>query len=101
METGGGGSAKDADDEADPVIVDLPTSACTDGVLARLKSLLSLHPGTLRVHIQLLAEDATTRVRLGDEFRVDGSPGFLSELRGLLGPEAVRLTEEPMVRVLG
>jgi hypothetical protein len=51
-----------------------------------------MYPGELPVFIRLMGHDEVTRLRLGEEFCVDGSPPLLSELRGLLGDDAVRLT---------
>ncbi len=52
------------------------------------------------VFIWLTGDEDTTRVRLSDDFRVDGSPGLLSELRVLFGPDAVRLIPEPVSGLL-
>ncbi len=75
----------------DPLLVDIPVASCTGGLIARLKSTFGAHPGPLPVILRLLADGEATRLRLGEEFRVDGSAALLSELRRLLGPSSVRL----------
>lgn len=75
----------------DPLMVDVPLRSLTDGMIARLKSLLGGHPGPLPVIVRLVGEvdgDAR-RLRLGEDFRVDGSLALESELRRLLGAGAV------------
>jgi len=79
------------DERADPLVVDLPASTCTNGLIGRLREVLVTYPGDLPVILQLVGDGDTTRLKLGEEHRVDGSPGLLSELRRLVGPEAVRL----------
>jgi DNA polymerase III subunit alpha len=74
----------------DPLIVDVSASSCTPGVIARMRDVFSMHPGDRPVLIQLVADGETTRLRLSQEYCVDGSPALLSELRRLLGPTAVR-----------
>jgi DNA polymerase-3 subunit alpha len=80
--------------KADPLIVDLSPSTCTDGLISRLKELLAMHPGALSVVFQLVDDGEITRLRLGDEFKVDGSAALLSELRRLVGWHSVRMAEE-------
>jgi DNA polymerase-3 subunit alpha len=80
--------------KADPLIVDLSPATCTDGLISRLKELLAMHPGGLPVVFQLVEDGEITRLRLGDEFKVDGSAALLSELRRLVGWHSVRLAEE-------
>jgi DNA polymerase-3 subunit alpha len=80
--------------KADPLIVDLSPSTCTDGLISRLKELLAMHPGALPVVFQLVDDGEVTRLRLGDEFKVDGSAALMSELRRLVGWHSVRLAEE-------
>jgi DNA polymerase-3 subunit alpha len=80
--------------KGDPLIVDLSPSTCTDGLISRLKELLAMHPGRLPVVFQLVDDGEVTRLRLGDEFKVDGSAALLSELRRLVGWHSVRLAEE-------
>jgi DNA polymerase-3 subunit alpha len=78
----------------DPLIVDVSASSCSPGLIARMKDLFSMHPGDCPVLIQLVADGGTTRLRLAEEFCVDGSPALLSELRRVLGPQAVRVQVE-------
>jgi DNA polymerase-3 subunit alpha len=77
-------------DPAEPLVVDVSAPSCTPGLIARMKDLLAMHPGECAVLIQLVADAGTTRLRLAEEYCVDGSPALLAELRRLLGPEAVR-----------
>jgi len=69
----------------DEVVVDIPASACTTGLIAHLKQLLALHPGSMPVVLRLTDEGAATRLRVGDGWRVSGSPALLTELRRLVG----------------
>jgi DNA polymerase-3 subunit alpha len=80
---------------ADPILIEIPAPQCTDGMVARLKEVLAAHPGQLPIWLHLVANGAGKRFRLADGYRVDGSAGLLSELRVLLGPEAVRRTVDP------
>jgi DNA polymerase-3 subunit alpha len=76
---------------SDPLVVEVPASACTGGLVNRLKGLLALHPGQLPVVLTLVGEAESTRLRIGEGWRVDGSPALLSELRRLFGESSVRL----------
>jgi DNA polymerase-3 subunit alpha len=76
---------------ADPLVVDIPARSCTGGLLNRLKTTLAAYPGPLPVVVRLQSDGGAQRLRLGGDFRVDGSDALLSELRRLLGPAAVRL----------
>jgi DNA polymerase-3 subunit alpha len=71
--------------------VDVSAPSCTPGLIARLKDIFSMHPGDFPVLIQVVSDGETTRLRLAEEYCVDGSPALLSELQRLLGPAAVRL----------
>jgi DNA polymerase-3 subunit alpha len=84
-----------------PLLVDVPLPACTGGLIGRLKALLAAHRGTQPVVVRLIADGGPTHLRLGEEFRVDGSPGLLFELRRLLGQGAVRTVVEDTTAVPG
>jgi DNA polymerase-3 subunit alpha len=75
----------------DPLLVDVPLGECTGGLIGALKGLFTLHRGPLPVVVRVVSEGEATRLRLGEDYRVDGSPALLAELAGLLGPGAVRL----------
>jgi DNA polymerase-3 subunit alpha len=74
----------------DPFVVDIPVQVCTEALIRRLKDLLASCPGSRPVTLCLVDEHGSQRLRLGEEFAVDGSAGLYSELRRLLGPGAVR-----------
>jgi DNA polymerase III subunit alpha len=69
-------------DGAEPLHVVLAPGALDDGRVARLRELLTEHPGPSPVYLHV----GTKVVRLASEFNVNASPGLLAELRVLLGP---------------
>ncbi len=73
-----------------PVVVTLSAANLTNGMLGKLKEVLSMHPGTAPVRVLFAGADGVTPLHV-DGFRVDPSAGLLSELRRLLGPESVRV----------
>jgi DNA polymerase-3 subunit alpha len=78
----------------DPLLVDVPLATCTGGLIGSLKQLFTLHRGDLPVVVRVVSDGEATRLRLGEGYRVDGSPALLGELGRLLGPDAARLTAE-------
>jgi DNA polymerase-3 subunit alpha len=81
-------------DSGDPLLVDVSATSCTQGLIGRLRDLFTLHPGRLPVVVQLVSEGETTRLRLAQEYCVDGSPALMSELKRLLGPDSVRFAPD-------
>jgi DNA polymerase III subunit alpha len=79
----------------DPLVVDVPAGSCTDAMLAKLKSLLAGAPGRVPVVVRVTHSGGVTPLRLGDGYRVEPTANLLSELRLLVGPEAVRLEAVP------
>ena len=69
-----------------PLRINLPLTRLNEGMIDRLKRLLSEHPGTSQVLLHL-GDDKVAR--LPDEFCVDTTTGLLGALRELLGPGAV------------
>jgi len=69
-----------------PLVVSMPLSRCTPPVVGRLKEVLTTHPGTTEVHLQLHNGSRTTVVRLDDRLRVTPSPALMGDLKQLLGP---------------
>jgi hypothetical protein len=78
----------------DPLLVDVPMAMCTGGLIGTLKQLFTLHRGRLAVVVRVTSDGQRTRVRLSEDYRVDGSPALLAELARLLGPGAARVTVE-------
>ena len=76
---------------SDPVVVEVPAAACTSGMIAKLKETLAGHPGSAPVHLRVVGAGGVTPLRLGEDLCVDPSAGLLSELRTLLGNDAVRI----------
>jgi len=75
-------------DGAPPVRVRITEHAVHEGVVSRLKTLLSEHPGESQVFLHIGDRHV---LRLPDEFCVDASNGLVGELRVLLGADAVVL----------
>ncbi|HXF57621.1 MAG TPA: DNA polymerase III subunit alpha [Actinomycetota bacterium] len=90
-----GGAAGPPEVGEDPLVIDVPLSACTSGLVAAVRRLLGLYPGELPVVVRLVHEGGADRLRLADDHRVDGSPALLAELARLLGPGAARLERPP------
>jgi DNA polymerase-3 subunit alpha len=80
----------------DPLVVDVPAVSCTDAMLGKLKSLLASAPGRVPVVVRVVHSQGVTPLRLGDGYRVEPTTNLLSELRLLVGPEAVRLEAVPV-----
>jgi DNA polymerase-3 subunit alpha len=71
------------------VVITLPAPRCTPLVVERLKEVLSTHPGTTEVRLQVQAGERVTVLRLGDRFRVSPTSALMADLKALLGPGAV------------
>jgi len=56
---------------------------------ARLREVLSNHPGVAPVFLHMTGGEQDTVVRLGDEHRVEPRTALYAELRELLGPSAI------------
>jgi DNA polymerase-3 subunit alpha len=69
-----------------PVVVSLPAARCTAAVVERLREVLTTHPGTTEVQLQLVNGERTTRLRVADGLRVAATPALMGDLKALLGP---------------
>ncbi len=72
-----------------PVVISLPVARCVPPVVDRLKEVLSAHPGTVEVHLQLQSGGRTTVMRLDDRLRVRPSPALFGDVKALLGQSSV------------
>jgi DNA polymerase-3 subunit alpha len=69
-----------------PVTVRIEATRCTPPLVERLKDVLTAHPGTSEVHLQLRGAN---NLQLRTECRVTPSPALMADLKALLGPAAV------------
>ena len=69
------------DDDVEPLHLNLPLQALSEDRVARLKGVLSGHPGVSPVFLHV----GDKCIRLGPQFWVDRSGGLAAELRELLG----------------
>ncbi|HVD29244.1 MAG TPA: DNA polymerase III subunit alpha, partial [Mycobacteriales bacterium] len=69
-----------------PVVVSLPAARCTPPVVDRLREVLSTHPGTTEVQLQLVNGERRTTLRVADGLRVAATPALMGDLKALLGP---------------
>ena len=69
-----------------PVVVSLQAARCTPPVVERLREVLSTHPGTTEVQLQLVSGERRTSLRVADGFRVAATPALMGDLKALLGP---------------
>jgi DNA polymerase-3 subunit alpha len=73
-----------------PLVINLPIETCTQRVVDQLKDVLSNHPGSTQVFLQLAKSEKRTVLKLGSQFWVDTSNGLHAELKALLGPDALQ-----------
>jgi DNA polymerase III subunit alpha len=69
-----------------PVKVSLRTELCTPERVAKLKEVLTHHPGVSEVHLHLVYGTRITPMRLDDALRVTNSSALMGDLKALLGP---------------
>jgi DNA polymerase-3 subunit alpha len=69
-----------------PIRVRIEATRCTPPLVDRLKDVLSTHPGTTEVHLQLQGRNDLSVVI---DYRVTPSAALMGDLKALLGPAAV------------
>ncbi len=72
-----------------PLTVSLAANRCVPDLVSRLKSVLSTHPGTTEVRLQLLGPARVTTLKLDDGLRVDVTISLVADLKELLGAGCV------------
>jgi DNA polymerase-3 subunit alpha len=72
-----------------PLTVSLQAARCVPDLVTRLKGVLSTHPGTTEVRLQLLTTARITTLRLDDSLRVNMSTSLVADLKELLGAGCV------------
>lgn len=75
----------------EPVLLTLPADRIDRDMVAGLKQILGAHPGSVPVHLRVMA--SPTRGKLVDlpHYAVAPCPAFAADLKGLLGRDAVAL----------
>ena len=79
----------------DPLVVEVPAVSCTEAMLGKLKGLLAGSPGRVPVVVRVTHSQGITPLRLGEGYRIEPTAHLLSELRVLVGPDAVRMEAVP------
>lgn len=69
-----------------PIKVSLRTDQCTPERVAKLKEVLTHHPGTSEVHLTLVYGSKMTALRLDDSLKVTHTSALMGDLKALLGP---------------
>jgi DNA polymerase-3 subunit alpha len=72
-----------------PLTVSLAANRCVPDLVTRLKSVLSTHPGTTEVRLQLLGPARVTTLKLDDGLRVNVTISLVADLKELLGAGCV------------
>jgi DNA polymerase-3 subunit alpha len=76
-------------DSGPPVRLRVRATALTAERVARLKQILSAHPGDSPVFVHLVGAEKETVLQLGDEFCCSSANGMFAELRILFGADCV------------
>jgi DNA polymerase-3 subunit alpha len=66
-----------------------PAAKLTPDLVSRLKSILSNHPGTTPVYLNLTSDQGIKVLKLSDAHRVEPRTALFAELKELLGPSAI------------
>ena len=66
-----------------------PASSLTPEMVARLKTILSNHPGPAPVYLNMTSEQGVKVLKLSDAHRVEPRTALFAELKELLGPSAI------------
>jgi DNA polymerase-3 subunit alpha len=75
-----------SDAQRGPLELRIEATRCTPPLIGRLKDVLTTHPGTTEVHLNLLS---TNSPRVVLDCRVNPSAALMGDLKALLGPAAV------------
>ncbi|MCL1900749.1 MAG: OB-fold nucleic acid binding domain-containing protein, partial [Promicromonosporaceae bacterium] len=69
----------------DPVQVNLAAGRCNEPTLARVKEILTAHPGLSEVRLAVIDGEKRTLVKVSDSLRVAKGPALFGDLKALLG----------------
>jgi DNA polymerase III subunit alpha len=71
------------------VRLSVPATRLSPDIVARLKQILSNHPGPAQVLLQMTSEEGHKVLKLSDQHRVEPRSALFAELKELLGQKAV------------
>jgi DNA polymerase-3 subunit alpha len=66
-----------------------PAATLTPEMVARLKTILSNHPGPAPVYLNMMSDQGVKGLKLSDAHRVEPRTALFAELKELLGPSAI------------
>jgi DNA polymerase-3 subunit alpha len=66
-----------------------PAATLTPELVARLKTILSQHPGAAPVYLNMTSDQGVKVLKLSDAHRVEPRTALFAELKELLGPSAI------------
>jgi DNA polymerase III subunit alpha len=66
-----------------------PAATLTPELVSRLKTILSQHPGSSQVYLNMTSEQGVKVLKLSDQHRVEPRTALFAELKELLGPSAI------------
>jgi DNA polymerase-3 subunit alpha len=72
-----------------PLKLKVRAGVLTQDKVAKLRDVLSRHPGDSPVLVNLVSAEKTTVVRLGDDFCCNASNGLCGELRLIFGADCI------------
>ena len=67
----------------------VPALRLSQDLVAKLRSVLTNHPGRVPVYLHMTGDQQDTVVRLGEDHTVEPRTALFAELRELLGPDAI------------
>jgi len=77
------------DAATEPLVLTMPSEACTETFVGRLKGVLESHPGLSPVHLRLKSATGAKTLRLPQQFAVERRNELYAELKVLLGPRGL------------
>jgi len=72
-----------------PLVVSMPVARCTADTVGAFKQILAAHPGASEVHLRLLSNSGTKKMKLDGGLRVAHSSALVADLKELLGPSCL------------
>jgi DNA polymerase-3 subunit alpha len=91
------GQVRYANTEEGPLTIRLAPLQCRQATINRLKEILKANPGRRPVMMELEENGVVTKLKIGSDYHISGQTRLFSELKELLGPQAI-VGADPCVR---